>query len=181
MSENESTKPAGKGRPTPSRKTQEKANLRPLVGGSSPEERRAAKNAMKAERLKARAGMMAGDEKYLTARDRGPQKRFIRDFIDSKFSLGELVMPAMIMVILLSAIESYVVQLATLLTMWVLFIAVGINAWLTGRKAKRLLSAKYGESKLDSGIMMYATMRSIQMRALRMPKPQVKRGTKISA
>jgi hypothetical protein len=63
----------------------------------------------------------------------------------------------------------------------VLFIAVGINAWITGRKAKRLLIAKYGESKLDSGIMMYATMRSIQMRALRMPKPQVKRGTKISA
>lgn len=181
MSEKETTKSAKKGRPTPSRKTQEKANLRPLVGGSSPADRRAAKNSLRAERMKARAGMMAGEEKYLTARDRGPQKRFVRDFVDSKFSLGELVMPAMFAVILLSAIDSYIVQLASLLTMWALFFGVGVNAWIIGRAAKKQLASRYGAANVDSGIALYALMRSIQMRGLRMPKPQVKRGSKISA
>lgn len=181
MTEKETSKTSGKGRPTPSRKTQEQANKRPLVGGATPAERRAAKNNMRAERVKARAGMMAGEEKYLTARDRGPQKRFVRDFVDSKFSLGELVMPAMFAVILLSAIDSYIVQLASLLAMWALFFGVGINAWLIGRSAKKQLAARYGANNVDSGISFYALMRSIQMRALRMPKPQVKRGTKISA
>lgn len=181
MSESESKNAAGKGRPTPSRKQQEKANHRPLVGGKTPEARKAQKEQLRADRAKARAGMMAGDEKYLTARDRGPQKRFVRDFIDSKFTLGEVVMPALFVMILLSAVDSVVVQVATLLTMWVLFIGVGLHAYLLGRTAKKQLAAKYGSSKVDSGIVWYSVMRSIQMRPMRLPKPQVKRGTKVTA
>ena len=178
MSEPE-TKATGKGRATPSRKVQEKANQRPLVGNKSPEARKADKIRIRDERLKVRAGMANGEEKYLGVRDRGPQRKFIRDYVDSKFTLGELMMPALIVVILISAVDSYIVQLATLLTMWALFLGVGINGWLLGRSASKALAEKYGESKVEAGVKWYAAMRSIQMRPMRLPKPQVKRGTKI--
>jgi hypothetical protein len=179
MTDSES-KATGKGRATPSRKQQEAANLRPLVGKKTPEARKAEKMRVREDRIKARTGMANGDEKYLGVRDRGPQKKFVRDFVDSKFTLGEMVMPALMLVILISAIDSYVVQLATLLTMWTLFIGVGINGWLLGRAAVKALEAKYGASKVESGIKWYAAMRSVQMRPMRLPKPQVKRGTKVA-
>lgn len=178
MTEQES-KATGKGRATPSRKQQEAANLRPLVGNKSPEARKADKIRLREERAKSRAGMAAGEEKYLGVRDRGPQRKFVRDYVDSKFTLGEMVMPALMLVILISAIDSYIVQLATLLTMWTLFIGVAINGWLLGRGAVKALEAKYGASKVESGIKWYAAMRSVQMRPMRLPKPQVKRGTKV--
>jgi len=177
MTESKST---GKGRATPSRKQQEAANLRPLVGKKTPESRKAEKAQIREERIKARIGMAAGEEKYLGVRDRGPQRKFVRNYVDSKFSLGELVMPALLVVILISAIDSYVVQLATLLTMWTLFIGVAINGWILGRGAVRALEAKYGASKVESGLKWYAGMRSVQMRPMRLPKPQVKRGTKVT-
>jgi hypothetical protein len=179
MTENE-PKATGKGRATPSRKSQEAANLRPLVGKKTPEAKKADKARVREERMKARTGMANGDEKYLTARDRGPQRKFVRDYVDSKFTLGEMVMPALMLVILISAIDSYIVQLATLLTMWTLFIGVGINGWLLGRGAVKALEAKYGASKVEAGTKWYAAMRSIQMRPMRLPKPQVKRGTKVA-
>ena len=177
MTESKST---GKGRATPSRKQQEAANLRPLVGKKTSESRKADKAQIREERIKARIGMAAGEEKYLGVRDRGPQRKFVRNYVDSKFSLGELVMPALLVVILISAIDSYVVQLATLLTMWTLFIGVAINGWILGRGAVRALEAKYGASKVESGLKWYAGMRSVQMRPMRLPKPQVKRGTKVT-
>jgi hypothetical protein len=177
MTESKST---GKGRATPSRKQQEAANLRPLVGKKTPESRKADKAQIREERIKARIGMAAGEEKYLGVRDRGTQRKFVRNYVDSKFSLGELVMPALLVVILISAIDSYVVQLATLLTMWTLFIGVAINGWILGRGAVRALEAKYGASKVESGLKWYAGMRSVQMRPMRLPKPQVKRGTKVT-
>jgi hypothetical protein len=179
MTDQES-KATGKGRATPSRKKQEAANHRPLVGDKSPEARKADKARIREERLKARTGMAAGEEKYLGVRDRGPQRKFVRNYVDSKFTLGELVMPTLLLVILISAIDSYIVQLATLLTMWVLFLAVAINAWFIGRRAVKALEEKYGASKVERGIKWYAGMRTIQMRPMRLPKPQVKRGTKVA-
>jgi hypothetical protein len=178
MTENE-PKATGKGRATPSRKEREAANVRPLVGNKSPEAKKLQKAQVRQDRLKAREGMASGDEKYLGVRDRGPQRKFVRNYVDSKFSLGELVMPTLLLVILISAIDSYIVQLTTLLVMWTLFIGVGINGWLLGRGAVRALQEKYGPGKVESGLKWYAAMRSIQMRLMRLPKPQVKRGTKI--
>jgi predicted branched-subunit amino acid permease len=101
-----------------------------------------------------------------------------RDIVDSQFTVGELVLPALFIVILISAIDSYEVQLVTLLVMWTLFIAIGVNAFFIGKGVQKKLAAKYGQDKVEKGVRWYAAMRSIQMRPMRLPKPQVKRGHK---
>ena len=87
MSENR-TPGAKKGQPTPSRKEQEQARIRPLVGDRSKEAKQAERNRIREERTKAREGMMAGDERYLTLRDRGPQRKYVRDLVDARFTGG---------------------------------------------------------------------------------------------
>ena len=91
--------PAGKGRATPSRAEQEAARKRPLVPDTK-EAKARAKADLAAQREKARIGMANGDQRYLPARDQGPQRKFVRDWVDAGWHLGEAVMPAMVLVIL---------------------------------------------------------------------------------
>ena len=173
-----STKPSGKGQATTSRKVAEAANRRPLVGEKTKAGRKLSKDQLAAERRVAREGMLRGEEKYLPVRDRGPQKRMVRDIVDARFNLGELILPAMFVFLIATTINVYAVQLASLLLMWALFAVVVADALIVGRKVERALSAKFGNGKLERGLRWYAAMRSIQLRPMRMPKPQVKRGRK---
>lgn len=178
MTENQDLLP-GKGKATPSRKQQEAANRRPLVGDKSKEGRAAEKAKLNAERRTAREGMMRGEEKYLPVRDRGPQKRFARDIVDSRFTAGELVMPSMFIFLITTATNIYSLQLASLVLMWGLFVVVIIDALVIGRRTKKLMIGKHTETNVEKGIAWYAGMRSLQMRPMRLPKPQVKRGHKL--
>lgn len=181
MSESNSEQQAAgkKGRPTPPRKIQEAARHKPLVGDRSPEARKAAKERLAEERRKAREGLAAGDERYLTARDRGPQRKLARDIVDSRFTAGELVMPLLVIVIFVSLIDNQVVVLTITAITYLLFAAIAFDGWRVGRKVHKRLVAKYGADKVERGVRWYAAMRSIQMRALRLPKPQVKRGEEV--
>ncbi|WP_457098258.1 DUF3043 domain-containing protein [Microbacterium sp. P5_E9] len=164
---------SGKGHATPSRAEQEAARKRPLVPDTK-EAKARAKADLAAQRDKARVGMAAGDERYLTARDKGPQRRFARDYVDSGFHLGEAVMPAMVVVILATFIPLSAVQYYSFLGLWMfIFLVVGDMVW-TSFRVKKAARAKFGD-KTEKGLGWYAAMRSIQMRFLRLPKPQVAR------
>ena len=166
--------PAGKGRATPSRAEQEAARKRPLVPDTK-EAKARARAELSQQRDKARAGMAAGDERYLTARDKGPQRRWVRDWVDSGWHLGEAVMPAMVLVIVMTFIPIVALQYYSFLGLWVfIFLVIG-DMVLTSIRVKRLAKAKWGD-KVEKGLGWYGAMRSIQMRFLRLPKPQVKRG-----
>ncbi|MFM6978010.1 MAG: DUF3043 domain-containing protein [Micrococcales bacterium] len=168
----------GKGQATPTRKEREAANRRPLVGEKTKEGKKLSREQLAAERKAAREGMMRGEEKYLPIRDRGPQKKMARDIVDSRFSLGEMILPAMFIFLIATTVDIYYVQLASLIVMWILFAGVVADALIIGRRVERELSAKFGYGKLERGLRWYAAMRSLQMRPMRMPKPQVKRGKK---
>ena len=45
--------------------------------------------------------MRDGDERYYPARDKGPERRFVRDFVDARFSLVELVIPLLLVTMIL--------------------------------------------------------------------------------
>jgi hypothetical protein len=182
MSENENgaaEKSVGKGRATPSRKEREQARLRPIIGPKTPEARKAEKARIAESRRTSREGALNGEERYLTPRDKGPQKRLVRDFVDSRFSAGQVLMPALVASVLITFVESPLVQLVVMILLYAFLFALVFNAVLIGRAAKKLVEERFGKDKTEAGLIRYAAMRSAQSRFLRLPKPQVKRGDKI--
>src|SRR5262249_13071180 len=91
-----------KGRPTPSRKEAEAMNkARNKVPRTRKEQNAAARLARGESSAKMRQAMKTGDDRYLPARDRGPVRRFIRDYVDSRFSFIEILLPVMVVVLIL--------------------------------------------------------------------------------
>lgn len=165
-----------KNRPTPKRSQQQAARKQPLV----PEDRKAAnkqsKEQMRKQREEARLGMMNGDERYLTARDAGPQRRYVRDFVDARFSIGELLIPVAIIVILIGFVSNNQVKAISTIVVYALFALIIVDSIFLVWQMKSRMKIKFGKDRIERGLNFYAIMRGIQLRPLRMPKPQVKRG-----
>ncbi|TDN43485.1 DUF3043 family protein [Curtobacterium flaccumfaciens] len=164
----------GKGRPTPTRREREAANRRPIVGGSA-EDKKAARARLTNEREKARVGMANGEERYLPAKDKGEQRKFVRDWIDARWNVGEIMMPVLVLFLIVGfAASQTVIASYALLLVWAfvaLFVLDCIVLWLSFRKK---LTAKFGS--MQRGTFLYILTRAWQLRFLRLPKPQVKRG-----
>ena len=166
-----------KNKPTPKRKDQEAARRQPLVVA----DRKQAKQIDKAKRneqmAKTRQAMISGDDSGLPARDKGPVRRYMRDYIDARRNLAEFMLPVMLIVLALSFLRtSTILFFVTLLTYSVLLLAV-VDTFLMYRGLKKRLAAKFGaDAASTKGNGMYAAMRAFQMRRSRMPRPQVKRG-----
>ena len=167
---------AKKGRPTPKRNEVVEARKRPLVSADRGEARKSSRAAMQIERDKQRIGYANGVEKYMPLRDRGAQKRFVRDLVDARTSVGEFMLPILVVVIILSLIDVVAVQITTIALLWFFLAVAVIDVLLLGRSVKKKLGAKFGESKVESGVRWYAGVRAMQLRQMRLPKPQVKRG-----
>ncbi|MFT4231254.1 MAG: DUF3043 domain-containing protein [Leucobacter sp.] len=165
----------GKGRPTPSRKQAEAANARPIVGAKDKAAVKEQRRQQTEARERARLGMMAGDERFLGPRDKGPQRRFVRDYVDSRWSVGELLIPMMFAVLVMTFIPG-VMQVVSLIVIWAFVALAVLDAVFLGLRLKRLLGAKFGADRVQPGFRWYAAMRAFQFRPLRVPKPQVKRG-----
>jgi hypothetical protein len=167
--------PMGKGQPTPSRRVQEAANKRPLV----PDDRKLAAKQARAKsaeaRERARLGMAAGEDKYLPLRERGPQKRFARDYIDARFNVGEFMIPVMFLVILLTFFPDPTIQTYGILALWAFFLVAIVDCVILGFILTKKIEAKFGSDRAEK-IRWYAAMRALQLRVMRLPKPQVKRG-----
>ena len=73
-------------------------------------DRKVAKERDKEKRREAlarqRTAMVTGDDAGLPARDKGPERRYIRDYIDARWSVGEIVLPIMIIVLALSFLRT---------------------------------------------------------------------------
>lgn len=169
------TPAAGKGRATPSRAEQEAARRRPLVADTK-EARAAAKAQLRERRERAQAGMAAGEDKYLPPRDKGPQRRWVRDYVDAGWHVSEWVMALMVIVILVSLVPDPTFSFYAFVGLWAfILVAVG-DMILLGMRVKKKIAAKFGAERVEKGLGWYAAMRSLQMRFMRLPKPQVKRG-----
>lgn len=172
-------KVGGKGRPTPTRAEAEAARKRPLV----PADRRAS---AKASRAKERAtrdleyeAMKTGDEANMPYRDRGPIKRYIRDFVDARWNVGEYFLFAALVFLIMTLFSqvSTWIALAGLVLMYTMVLVAVVDAFILWRQLKKRLANKFGEDVLNTrGLMMYAITRAFQFRRGRLPKPMVKHG-----
>jgi hypothetical protein len=146
---------------------------------SSPLTKQQQKAARQAARERYDLGMRTGDERYLPARDKGPVRRWTRDWIDSRRSLGEyMVFFALGSLVALFAIMQFFPLLApiVMLLMYVVVFAIIGDGIIRGRKLKKALIAKFGDERIPRGTVWYGVNRSLQPRRNRMPHVQVKRG-----
>ena len=168
----------GKGRPTPRRKEAEAANKRPLV----PDDRRqAAKDARskdKAKRDLEYKAMLTGDERHLPARDAGPVKRFVRDYVDSRLNLGAYFLPLAVLFLVFAFVGqtlSAVAFFAVTVALYLYVIAVVVDSVVLWFRLKKALTAKFGPAAAR-GNLMYAVLRATQLPRTRLPRPMVRRG-----
>jgi hypothetical protein len=169
----------GKGRPTPKRKVAEAANRRPLVPTDRKAAAKEARVAQRAERDKQYVAMQTGDERYLPAKDKGPVRRYIRHYVDARWSLGELFLPVAIVMLLLNMLLSQAspqVAVLGLLLLYVFILGMIIDVTIMWRRLRKRLLAKFGDDLLLRGLMMYSLTRTFQLRRARLPKPQNKHG-----
>jgi hypothetical protein len=166
--------PAPKGRPTPKRKEAEARRRRPLVqsGRATTAEQKAR---VRAERARAREGLLRGEERYLPPRDRGPIKRYLRDMVDARRNIGEFLLPLMLIILALSAVRTSWAQFGSFVLAYGLIIVGVVDAVLLWRRAKRKVVEVFGEEP-PRGSASYVVIRAFQMRRMRVPRPQVNRG-----
>lgn len=165
-----------KGRPTPKRKDAVAARkVSTLAPASTKEEKKRAKDAARAARIAARAAYMRGDENALPARDKGPVKKFVRNYVDSRKSIGEYFLPIIFVVLVLTLIPSPVFQIGSIIIMYGVLLISVIDGFFLSRKIKVAVLAKFPGTE-TKGIGMYGWLRSTQMRRMRTPKPQIKVG-----
>lgn len=164
-----------KNRPTPKRRDQEAARKRPLVQADRKGAKAADREARRENARKMREAMVTGDDRHLPPRDKGPVRRFVRDAVDVRWNLGELLLPLMLAVLVLSLFAgtwaTYV-----FLGVYVLILVAIVDVWLLWRRTKPKLLQRFGADTNLRGLAMYLAMRAFQMRRTRMPKPMVERG-----
>lgn len=173
-------KVAGKGRPTPTRKEAEAARKARLKTPRTRKEQNAAARAQRTESsAKMREAMRTGDERYLPARDRGPVKRFIRDWVDSKFTVAEVILPILIVAMILGYVGGSQLAFVGEGVVLVMIVVVAINLVLLRFAMRRELKRRFPDQAPWKGTTYYAGMRAMQLRFLRLPKPKVKIGAEL--
>jgi Flp pilus assembly protein TadB len=167
---------AKKGRPTPKRSEAE-ANRRTRV--TVPKDRKEAsrqsRERLRAEREKQRVALLNGDERALPARDKGPVRRFTRDYMDSRWSLAEFFLPFAVVILVLSVVRVPALQLLSTMLFLLFAVLVVVDFLRLGLGLKKALANRFPNENVR-GAVGYGLMRNLQMRRLRLPKPQVKRG-----
>ncbi|CAN2240136.1 Protein of unknown function DUF3043 [actinobacterium SCGC AAA044-D11] len=175
--ENNSEKsPEKKGKATPKRKDAvAKTKINSITAPVSKADRAKNREALKAARAEARAAYMRGDQNALPARDRGPVKKFVRDYIDSRRSLGEYFLPLMVIVLMLTLVPSVEIRFFAIILMYSAMAYSVMYGFITTSRIKKLVSERFpGEP--TKGLGIYGWLRSTQMRRLRAPAPQKKLG-----
>jgi DUF3043 family protein len=184
-------KTAPKGRPTPKRDVKRPVAPAPMTAAEARRRRRDTK-LTRAERREVKAAqrhnmsdrrerMMQGEEAYLLPRDKGPERSFVRDVVDSRRNVLGLFMPLAFGLILFSFAAPP--QIAVLLSyaMVALVPIMLIAAFVLGRSVIKLVDQKFPKST-ESGwrLGFYAASRASQLRRMRVPRPRVQRGDKVT-
>ena len=169
-----------KGRPTPKRKEAESkrkvSSLAPVV---TKDQKRASKALARQDRLTQRAAYLRGEESALPSRDRGPARRYVRNYVDSRRSVGEYFLPIIFFVLVLTLFPIAALQYGAIALMYAVLLVAVVDGIFLSRKIRKAIETNF-PGTATKGLGMYAWLRSTQMRRLRAPHPQVKVGEKFN-
>ncbi|MET7484747.1 DUF3043 domain-containing protein [Streptomyces sp. NPDC005538] len=170
---------APKGRPTPKRS--ESQTQRRSVANTTLTRKDASKRQRDERRVQLERQRQAlsgrGNERDLPVRDRGPVRKFARDYIDARFNVAEFFLPMAVVILVLSVVQVPALQNIALLLWLVIIILILVDSFWNVYRLRQRLAERFPDQN-RKGAVPYALMRSLQMRRLRLPKPQVKRGEK---
>jgi hypothetical protein len=168
-----------KGRPTPKRSEAERRRRQPFT---APGDRKAAgKQARErtgADRARRQAAMKRGEEWALLAKDKGPVRKLVRDYVDSRRGLSEYSLFGLMFFAVLLFIPALHQSALLIYLVYALLLVMVLESVLVSRRAIKLVQQRFpGES--TRGLRWYATARGAMIRRMRIPAPQVKPGDKI--
>lgn len=169
---------APKGRPTPKRnEAQSQRRTVAKAPASRKEASKRQRDTRRSDMARQRQALADGDERYLPARDKGPVRRFARDFVDSRWCVAEFFLPIAVIILVLSMMPSLQLKNISLLLWLFVIVLIVIDSVLTGRRLKKALNERFPKEN-KRGAVGYALMRTLQLRRMRLPKPQVARGAR---
>ena len=151
----------------------------------APTNRREAAKRMREQQRQARAeqraGMMAGDDKYLTSRDKGPERRLVREVVDARRNLASYLLLVLFVVMFATyTMPNPAMLLYANMLLYVAFAAVLIDSVLLTRRVKKIIEKRFPKAtKPVRSYYFYAIMRALQFRRMRMPAPLVKIGDRV--
>ena len=180
-----------KGKATPKRPNQSKA--RPPVnppmtakekrealkkaGPLTKEQKKQAKDDIRAERGRIAEGQWKGDplfDKYHLPRDRGPERLLVRDIVDSRWSIGQYYMFGAFGILILSTSGSVQLQSYLFIALIALTAVIVIESVMLARRVKRIVFTRFPKSEQrKGGLYWYAIQRSIMPRSMRSPRPRM--------
>jgi Protein of unknown function (DUF3043) len=169
----------GKGRPTPKRREAEARRRGPVAPPPRTQREalkriRGSKEERRVNRAERRERMMAGEDKYLLPRDRGPVRAYVRDLVDSRRQMMGLFMPLALLVLLTLFLPSPAVQSAVSLLTLAMFAVILVETLFLGRYVNKMVRQKFPDAK-DRGasLTFYAFSRATMLRRMRSPRPRV--------
>jgi hypothetical protein len=115
-------------------------------------------------------------------RDRGPERALVRDIVDSRRTVGTWFFAGALVVLIGSnpTVMPPEVVLASNLLWALLGIGVIIDSVLICRRVKRLVLKRYPRTQERMrSLYLYAVMRAITFRRMRIPVPRVKLGDRV--
>ena len=119
---------------------------------------------------------MAGDERALPPRDQGPVKRYVRDFVDSRFTIAEFFIFIALAVLVMGFIPNPTVQFAVSISWMALIAVVAFDEIFLLMRLNSALRKRFPEKSERKGALWYAGLRTLQLRRFRLPPPRVRRG-----
>jgi hypothetical protein len=159
--------------------TAKEARARRKATRGSKEERKIAAAERRATASERRARMLAGEDKYLLPRDKGPVRAYVRDIVDARRNLVGLFMPLALVLIMAMFVSPALQAIVTLAMLVMMLFMAAEGVWL-GRKINSRVRERFPDT-IDGGFKLgwYAFVRASQIRKLRAPKPRVRPGDAI--
>lgn len=159
--------PRVKDAPTPTRKQAEAERMERLHPTRTPkEQRKADRQARTASRIEA-----------MDRAEQSPERQLLRDYVDSRWTINEFVLPGMILIMAATMITINNVELSSFIALglWLLMTMAIINSVVMWRSFKKILAERHPGTN-TRGLGMYMFNRALMIRRFRRPAPRVARG-----
>jgi hypothetical protein len=175
-------KAEGKGRPTPKRT--EAQGRRQGPPPPPPTTRKEAYKRMRetqaAGRGAARAGAARGEEGYLAPRDRGPERRLVRNIVDARRNVASIFLLVVVLMLVAQFTPSVAVKSYSFAAWFGFFLIIVIDSFVLARKIRRAVTERFPDSTVPMRkLSWYGVSRSTMIRRWRFPKPDVALGAEV--